>query len=791
MIAHIRRTDEKRQSLEEHCRNVKLLMNPAAEKIGLRMLVELIGLLHDMGKATMIYIKYLEWAVKHPGDISRRGSVHHSPIGAIFAYERWYRGGTSIKKITAQIISMAIGAHHGGYPDCVTPEGISLYLTVIQQDKHKLCYSEAVSNFLNEVASEAELDRLFEGACQETEAFLNRVEQKDRAFTQGLLARLALSLLVDADRWDTACFENNEDPFQEDNYVDWDDLSSRLEKTLSEYDRCSKINEMRGKISDNCVEAAGKPSGIYTLTVPTGGGKTLSSLRFALKHAKRKKERIFYIIPFNTILEQNSVDIREALEKYNGILDHYGTFISELEDDKGELEEKEHVLLTERWNMPIIMTSIVQFLNTLFRAENSNVRRMHRLVNSILIFDEIQALPKHCTVLFEKAIQFLVTCLNCTVLLCTATQPCLKMHFQPLLPVELTTNMFDALKRTQLIDESNILRDNAEAARNIAEMSAQYGSVLVIVNTKAVAAELFNLLKAKVTAVECIHLSTNMCPTHRFEQIQKMKVMLKDKGRTVICISTMLIEAGVNISFPCVIRSMAGLPNIMQAAGRCNRHMEMPEAGRVYIWRFAEENLSPLEEIRIGQSCTYSVMEMLKSDSSVGAIDSLGALDWFFVKERNNYNNYALEFPWTKQKGNETTLTEMLDRNRGFRQHTDFDFKRGVRSDEMRLFQAFSTAGHAFQVINQDTLSILVPYGVGANVISMLCSDQPLKERIRTQRQAQQYTVSIWRRAFERLSEKGAIYPVGKTRSFALYSKYYDNDLGLLVTPKEMDFMNY
>jgi CRISPR-associated endonuclease/helicase Cas3 len=760
----------------------------------MKALAGLVGLLHDMGKATAAYQKYLYYVAEHWFDASQRGSVHHSPIGAIFAYEKWYTSGDSIQQITAQIISMSIRGHHGGLLDCVNINGRSIYLDSIQRDKRELFYYEAVCNFLSQVTSENELNRLYADACREAKTLLLRVQKDDRPFTQGMLTRMLLSFVVDADRWDTACFERDEDPFVKEELADWSDLLARLEKTLLSYDHSSDIGKIRKQISEECARGAEKTPGIYTITVPTGGGKTLSSLRFALAHAKRYgKGRIFYIIPYNTILEQNSADIRDALSGYTGILEHYGTYFSEAEGDDGWEEEKLHLLLTERWNMPIIMTSMVQFLNSLFRCENSNARRMSRLAGSILIFDEIQALPKYCTRLFEKAVSFLADCLGCTVLLCTATQPSLNLTTQELLPKKLPRELFQSLKRTQLIDESDIPRNNDCAAKDIAELFELHGSVLVVVNTKRVAADLFNQLQKMPLSAQYIHLSTSMCPAHRLDQIRVMKKLLDSKTgqKPVICISTMLIEAGVNISFPCVVRSLAGLPSVMQVDGRCNRNMELKQTlGMVYLWRFMEENLGPLEEIRKGQQCTDAVKEMMNTAGTVEALNTLTAMVAYFQMEKGFYSESDLQYPWDKQKTSNHILTDMLEYNKRFRQHSDFESKHSSRYKQLRLFQAFATAGKAFEVIQQDTVSVLVPYEKGGEYIAALCAEQTLPERIRTLRLAQSYAISVQRQVFQRLSRENAIYPLGETGVFALHEWYYHRDLGLRVEPGEMEFMN-
>lgn len=230
----------------------------------------------------------------------------------------------------------------------------------------------------------------------------------------------------------------------------------------------------------------------YTrLTVPTGGGKTLSSLRFALGHAARGMERIFYVIPFNTILDQNARDIREALDGYDGILEHHGNVVVE---DEGE--RMHYRRLTERWDSRIILTSMVQFLNALYRRENTNARRMHRLTRSVIVFDEIQALPRRCKVLFERAVNFLVLNCGCTVLLCTATQ----MEFDNIVmpngnelmgDEKELSRLYDALTRVRWNPELRAGLTNADAARKLQNLMRSHGSVLAIVNTKAVAWDVY------------------------------------------------------------------------------------------------------------------------------------------------------------------------------------------------------------------------------------------------------------------------------------------------------------
>lgn len=777
MIAHIRPTDHEMQSGETHCRNVAHLAANRGTSANLESIARLSGLLHDMGKFTNQFKQYI---VK---EVAKKGEVHHSPTGAIFTYDRWYKNGTDQEKLTAQIVSMVIRGHHGGLLDCVNSNGDSPYVTCIGQDKPSICYEEAVDTFLKNCISEEDLDCLFMKACGEISAKIDAAAKEDKSYTKGMLARLILSCVVDADRWDSACFEANADPFEPEEKVDWKQLATKFQTYLGGIAGSSKIALLRGEISNRCLEAAKKPPGIYTLNVPTGGGKTFSSLRFAISHAQESKmERIFYVIPYNTILEQNAADIREALGEYDGILEHYGVFISNLDGEVGEREEARHTQLAERWNKPIILTSMVQFLDSAYRGGNTSARRFNRLARSVIVFDEIQALPKYCTVLFEKLVRFLTAEMGCTILLCTATQPNLNLKAESLLPGNFMALQYRSLKRVRLIDESETPLSYEEAAVRLTQLLCEHESVLAVVNTKAAAKALFAQVSQHMdTSTLCVHLSTAMCPAHRLNAINDMKERLGKEP--VFCVSTMLIEAGVNISFPCVVRSLAGLPSVMQAAGRCNRHMELSGSlGEVFLWYLPEERLNCLPEIEIGQKCTRDV----RAASGIGALDSREAMDWYFRKERLE-NEEKLKYPWKDQWKRNVTLTDMLSKNKEFRKDSLLLQR---QKDVLTMYQAFETAGRAFRVIDQDTVSVLTSYGMGAELITKLCGELELKEKIRLMRMAQQYSVSVFRSTFNKLLEHNEVYPLAETGIYALRNTLYDENLGLVMEPSMMDFYN-
>lgn len=810
MLSHIRKSDKAVQSLEAHCRAVSLLCARAASPLGLEKAAELLGLLHDMGKGTAAFRDYL-LSVCEEGNAP--SPHYHAPTGAIFVFRRYFNADKAfikdnkafIQNFTAQLLALCIYGHHGGFLDCLNKDGQSDFLDRINQATAPLHYDEAVKWFCANIADEEELDGLFSKACEEIDAFYtDRIRGKKAfAFYRGMLARLFLSILVDADRWDAACFDRNTDSLQEEAAPDWDDLLNTFEAFRQEkLTGDSYINEIRGEISQACYEKAELPRGIFTLCVPTGGGKTYSSLRFALRHAAiYKQQRIFYIIPYNTILDQNAGDIREALGNYSSILEHHSNVVQETET---ELEN--YRLLTERWDSNIVLTSLVQFLNACFSAPNTDARRLHRLTNAVLIFDEIQSLPKRCKVLFEWAIQFLTQCCNSTVVLCTATQPKLNLDFEPTELAEDKEALFRSLQRVEYIPELDKI-DNNEAASRLSGM-AKEASVLAVVNTKAAARDIFektaNVLResgmdiaeasieysdeeiafaARSSAenqILCIHLSTSLCPAHRLRLIQWMKTWLKE-GKRVLCVSTALIEAGINISFPTVVRSLAGLPSIVQAAGRANRNMEY-EKGRVYLWDLREEKLGNLPDIQTGKNISQELLA-LRSEANPEMPEEIA----LYFNQENFYTEAEQNYPITEDKESDRrTLTDLLSKNE--RATRGIDDRKNDKRKLLPLKQSFRCAYKHFRVIEQNTVPILVPFEDGKALIAQLNGDRlSMPEELFLLRKAQAYTVNVYENIYNKLQEEDVLYPVGSTGVLALEEGYYDKQTG--VSTKRGEFV--
>ena len=812
MLAHARTSDGALQPLREHCENVSALCQRFAEPLGLGQTARLIGLLHDMGKATRAFSDYLRASLSSS---VRPSSPHrHAPTGAIFAYRYWFAPQNAGPKTrtTAQLISLCILGHHAGLCDCLDEFGQSPYLEAMREERNLVHYDEAVGRFCSYVATSDELDALFIAARAEISRFLSPAgaavsDKAQKHHHAGLLCRLLLSILVDADRWDSACFEYGQDALAEPFPApDWGALLHTFERFReTRLGGAGQINRIRAEISDICYERAASARGIVTLSVPTGGGKTLSSLRFALRCAAlRQHRRIFYIIPYNTILDQNAADIREALGDYPSILEHHANVIPETREGRTQEEEQEvYRRLTERWDSDIILTSMVQFLNACYAAPNTDARRLHRLTNAVLIFDEIQALPARCKVLFERAIEFLSSCCGCTIVLCTATQP--RLALSPA-PVELMPDveaLCTRLKRVRYIPELDF--DTAGAPARIAQM-LNTRSVLAILNTKAAALHLYQQITSILAErgvplaipdltladdalaqaardcpdnqVLCVYLSTLLCPAHRKRLIACIKAWLR-AGKRVLCVSTQLIEAGVNVSFPVVVRSLAGLTSIVQAAGRANRSMEYGE-GEVYIWNFQEEGLSALPDIQHGAENTRT---LLGDESFSAAMDAPVSLSRY-LRMMENYIRKNELYPIDELHEN---VCRLLSDNE-FRAKKSEGYRSPAR---LMLRQSFRAACSRFEVIPEQTRAVLVPFMEGAELIAALNGRHTMREEMQLLRRAQAYSVSLYPGDYDRLCRADALYSVGESGAVAVEEGYYNEESGLLFEQDNLSLLQF
>ena len=816
-VAHQRESDGAIQSLEEHLLEVASLAKSFAAKIGLERQAELIGLLHDLGKYSVEFQTYLKSAVglinpdqdDYVDARGLKGKVDHSTAGSQLVWQELSKQ-KGIGQIVGQVLAMCIASHHSGLIDCLSSDSSSPvqdnFTRRVSKPDERTHLREAMSKMDHQVASryrelisKPELINGLKGVirrimlCDEIKGVdpsRNTIIQ----FKLGLLVRVLFSCLIDADRVDTADFEKpkNAKHRLKGQYTEWPLLIELLEKDLQGFTLKYPVDEIRRSISDHCLDGAIRDRGIYTLTVPTGGGKTLASLRFALHHAKRHKmDRVIYVIPFTSIIDQNAEVVRAILEptkrdRGRVVLEHH----SNLTPEQQGWKEK---MLTENWDAPVVFTTSVQLLEALFGGGTRGARRMHQLANAVLIFDEIQTLPINCVHLFCNAMNFLVEHCGSTVLLCTATQPLLNRVDTSKGAMKFTRDnelirdvkgLFDDLKRVEIINQRKPggWTDEEIAHLALSEVKRS-GSCLVIVNTKKSAQALYQLCR-DAAGIQHFHLSTSMCPAHRKEILGLIRKLLADKS-PVLCVSTQLIEAGVDVDFGAVIRYTAGLDSIAQAAGRCNRNGRR-ETGRVHVVNPAVENLDMLQDIQCGKGITQRLLD----DVEAGIEDFSGNLlapqamaryfKYYFFARRQE-----MDYPVSAQTvGRDDTLLNLLSVNS---LAVDEYGRNYSKAPNIYIRQSFMSAARAFKVIDAPTRGIIVPYGeAGRKLINDLCSAFEVEKQFKLLRRAQQYTVNVFPRVLEDLQKNGAVHEIQEDVDilYLMDPRYYNQSFGLSQTPE-------
>lgn len=816
-VAHHRPSDNTWQSLSDHLAGVGGLAAQFAGKLGLQDMGRLLGLLHDLGKFSHAFQTYLKSAIgvlNQDEDEdwvdakSLKGKVDHSTAGAQFAWQALGNGRLQ-EQIAGQVVALCIASHHSGLIDCIGARadtfGEDLFNRRMQKAQQKTHLDE-----VQRLADPQLLQRCQELlACQSFVARFqelltqigraNTVNQQGGAVSAqqqfGLLVRFIFSCLIDADRIDTADFERqrHRSVRLRGCYTGWPVLIERLERHLVHLPPTRSIDYLRQKISCRCQQAGARFKGIYTLTVPTGGGKTLASLRFALHHAgQRKLDRIIYIIPFTSIIDQNAKVVRDVLEpadalkdKGRVVLEHHGS----LTPEQQTWREK---VLCENWDAPVIYTTMVQFLEALFGSGTRGARRMHQLANAVLVFDEVQTLPLKCAHLFNNAINFLAAQCNTTVLLCTATQPLLHEINKEKGAINLSPDhelmpdlakLFKELKRVDVSDQRKPggWTDQEVAGLAINEMQLS-GSCLVIVNTKASARQIFEMC-ATTTAPEVVfHLSTDMCPAHRKIRLKALLDRLRS-GLPTLCISTQLIEAGVDVDFGTVIRFMAGLDSIAQAAGRCNRN-GLRTTGIVHVVNPQVESLDKLPDILLGRNAALRVLDEFAQDAARFQGDLIGptALQAYY---RYYFFDRAADMSYPVPAGDTAqtdTLLNLLSSNNA----SVGEYKRQQEAAPPIFFrQAFMTAAKAFRSIDSATQAVIVPFGAaGKKLVADLCSVYDVELEIDLLRKAQQFSVNVFPHVLKKLVAAEALHEVKPdTRILCLNERYYSDLFGLATEP--------
>lgn len=686
------------QSIEAHLKGTGELAETFAAEFGAAANGKLCGLAHDIGKYSDEFQLRLRGGKK----------VDHATAGAIECF-----------KIKAAFEAVCVIGHHSGLPnvghkDADTTESQTFFGRKLRAEQGGI--PDYRKNWNGHIALPQDYFR-----------------PSGRGFATAFYIRMLYSCLVDADYIDTETFMNGD--AGRGNYEPLSALCDKLTAYISKWNNPTReIDILRQKILNSCIEKASAPRGIFSLTVPTGGGKTVASMAFALNHAvANSMKRIIYVIPYTSIIEQNAKVFRDILGQEN-VVEHHSSVSYELSENADELEYRS-ALATENWDAPVIVTTAVQFFESLYANRSSKCRKLHNIANSVIIFDEAQMIPSNNLRPCVAAIAELVRAYNATAVLCTATQPAidemLLEYSKKESVVELCPDvdgMFEKFRRTSFEKEGRLTTDEL-----VSRLESQQ-QVLCIVNTRKSAQEVYEALPSEGR----FHLSTLMCPVHRKQKLDEIRERLKS-GKTCRVVSTSLIEAGVDVDFPRVFREMAGLDSILQAAGRCNREGK--------------------------RSAESSIVTVFESENKVNKLIAV--------------NRDAAEETvrdWTQP--NTTSTIE-----RYFKAYRDFlrnDDKSGVMTASEKGISGcglpFEWIAKEFKLIDQNTFAVYIPIGEGKELVSRLREG----ERSRgLYRRAGMYSVSVYQNQFDSLINAGAAEPFGEDAAFLTDCSLYSDEKGL------------
>lgn len=672
------------EPLEEHLARVRDQAGKFADAFGAKAWGELAGWWHDLGKYQPAFQAYLVRSngIDDPHWAELTGRVDHSSPGAWHAIRNVKTGRLMLAHVVA--------GHHSGLLDTTTdlPDGASL-MKRLEKEKDAKPFDVPAPVAEALVPPPPKMGWL--------------ADRNERAFQMAFWCRMLFSTLVDADFLATETFMNpGQSAMRPINSPTMEAMRDTLDGYLAGLNGEGRVNEVRRDVLKRCVRAATERRGLFSLTVPTGGGKTLSSLAFALHHATTHQlRRVIYAIQFTSIIEQNADVFRRALGPAlsAGVLEHHGNVEP---DDQTPMQR----LAAENWDAPLVVTTNVQLLESLFACRTSKCRKLHRIAGSVIILDEAQSMPTELIASTLAALQELVRNYGCSIILCTATQPAVTRRAD--FPIGLqdvreivgmpdeVRSLFDSLRRTEIEVVGKL--SNEELIRQIGSEK----QALCVVNTRKHAAELFLRLK-KSGMPGVFHLSTRMCAAHRTAVLDEVRQRLAD-GRPSRIISTSLIEAGVDIDLPVVYRAMAGLDSIIQAAGRCNRNGR-PERGRVVVF---ETDAGTSHEVAQAAGYTREVLPDYSDPAAPEAVEQFFRLRLW--KRKDEWDKYGIMNLF----------------------RYDFD-----RKEE--AFQ-FATAAREYRLIRQETVAILVPWGDGKALIERIMR-QPTDRELR--RRLQRYAVSV------------------------------------------------
>ncbi len=671
------------------------------------------GLLHDLGKYSDDFQEYLRETCDPDSHIeTQRGKIDHSTAGAKLINDK-------IRPV-GKLIAHCIAGHHSGLLDGSGPNGSTL-TDRLKKDIPSFDMPSDLLETLPEISTPP-----------------IALERQRMAFQLYLFVKMLYSALVDADFLDTEAFMDEDRSRQRVCCPDLQSISEIFWRNIAKLQgnaRKTSLNRKRNEIYGYCIKAADKEPGLFSLTVPTGGGKTLSSMAFALKHAnKYGLQRIIYVIPYTSIIEQNAGVFREFLGK-DAVLEHHSNFEPSEEDYKTRLA-------SENWDAPVIVTTTVQFYESFFANKSSRCRKLHNIANSVIILDEVQNIPIDYMMPCIELLRELSDNYKSSIVLCSATQPAIQYrddfknglkNIREIIPQP--QKLFDALKR---VDTEKIF--GKQSCQNIAEKISKEKQVLCIVNTRKQAREIYQILgEGKGN----YHLSTFMCPAHRQKKFKEIRQQLKD-GNLCKVVSTQLIEAGVDIDFPVVYRAMAGLDSIAQAAGRCNREGKL-KRGKVYV--FEPEGGYPAGQLTHTANEAIGVVRRAKEE----------------ILTLETVKDYFEHWYWTEGD-------ERLDKKKIID-----DIRAGVKT----LDFPFRSVSEKFRIIDNDTRPVIIPYNDDAQ--ELIGTIDYVEFPGSLIRKLQKYTVQLYSHHWAKLQESGAFEIKADMFPILIRKDLYDDNLGLNI----------
>lgn len=706
---------EQWQKLEEHLAGTAKLASAMAAEFGCFEWGYLAGLWHDLGKFSLEFQKYIKTASDPDAHIegSRPGRVDHSTPGAIHAVERF--------ETVGRILAYVIAGHHAGLPDY---EADTTGKAALSQ---RLKQTGLLSTTAKKRLPQNIIDRPLP-------------EESPKPGTDGALwIRLLFSCLVDADFMDTEAFLEPDKAAVRGKHTSLPELLPLFLDYMRRKQSAApdtRVNQIRAQVLSRCIDRSASPPGIYTLTVPTGGGKTLSSMAFALHHAvKHAKRRIIYVIPYTSIIEQTADQFREIFGE--AVIEHQ----SNLDVSDPAKDNERTRLACENWDAPVIVTTSVQFFESLFASRTSRCRKLHNIVNSVVVLDEAQLLPPEFLNPILYILRELQKNYGVTFLLSTATQPALgpqqsdfKFEGLPSM-VEIMDNALELHKQLKRV-EINVPADlNTPTSWDaLAAELTKYQSILCIVNRRDDCRELWSKMPEGT-----FHLSALMCGAHRSERIKEIKRRLQD-GIPTRVISTQLVEAGVDVDFPVVYRALAGLDSIAQAAGRCNREGRLPDKGKVVV--FVPPSDTPPGHLRQAAQIGRQLM-------STDCPDILAPAQ---------FEKFFRQLYWIQG--------ERLDKHQIL---ADLQMSRDFRC-------SFRTAADKFHLIDEKGQApVIVTYGEGAALIRELEKGKPERWLLR---RLQRYVVNLPRHLHSKLVANGAIREIHPGIYVQCHPSLYDENLG-------------